>query len=141
MIALWGMVIAALIAAVLAPWVKDRIDTAHDEEIEQKAERATLATVTEDRVAQLFREQDRLRSAYRSDIDDLRGQLRESAARVQLLEHEVAEWRAGVRGVVGVWVAVPAHVWDFVRDNLPDLPPTRFPGERDAIGGLGDELE
>jgi hypothetical protein len=49
---------------------------------------------------------------------------------VALLEHEVAEWRAGVRGVEGVWVAVPSHIWDFVRERLPELPPHRLPGER-----------
>lgn len=125
-----GVVIASLIAAVLAPWAKSYIDRRQAQKDDTIADKATIATLDAQRVDRLFKETDRLRSAYRSDIDDLRAQLREANSRVALLEHDVAEWRAGVRGVEGVWVAIPAHIWDFVRERVPELPPHRFPGER-----------
>lgn len=134
--ALWGTVVAALIAAVIAPWVKARIDSRSAAAGDIRVAKAELAAVTEDRVERLFKEYDRLRNSYRSDIDDLRSQNREAVARIQSLEHEVAEWRAGIRGVIGVWVAVPASVMEYIREHLPDLPPTRFPGEppaRDSV--------
>lgn len=132
MTALLATVIAALVAGPLAIWIKGRVDRRHTERGETISAKATIAKVTEDRITELFEEHKRLRATYRSDIDDLRAQLRESNGRVGLLESEVAEWRAGVRGVEGVWVAIPSHVWDFVRDNLPNLPATRFPGERET---------
>lgn len=126
----WATLGAALIAALIAPWAKDRIDRRSRKHRENEADRRTITTLVDNQVDRLFKETDRLRAAYRADIDDLRAQLRESNDRVSLLEHEVAEWRAGIRGVEGVWVAIPAHVWEFVRERLPDLPTTRFPGER-----------
>lgn len=135
----WAVIVAALIAAMVAPWAKARIDRKNKREDEDTADKKTIATLVDHQVERLFKETDRLRAAYRADIDDLRAQLTDARGRVSLLEQEVAEWRAGVRGVVGVWVAVPAHVWDYVREHLPDLPPTRFPGERDALPpGPGD---
>lgn len=132
MIPLIGTVLAALLAGPLAIWMKGRYDKRNTDAATADAARATIAKVTEDRVERLFAEYDRLRSAYRSDIDDLRRQLGESNGRVSSLEREVAEWRAGIRGVVGVWVAVPASVMEYIREHLPDLPPTRFPGERES---------
>jgi hypothetical protein len=129
-IALWGTVVAALIAAILAPWAKARIDARKEDRDETKQAKVSLEKVTEQRVERLFNEYDQLRKTYRSDLDDARAQIREANSRIALLEHEVAEWRAGVRGVEGVWVAVPSHIWDFVRERLPELPPHRLPGER-----------
>jgi hypothetical protein len=144
--AVWATIIAAFLTAVAAPWVKSYIDRKRAVEEDQKADRATIATLVEHRLERVFTETDRLRAAYREDLADLRRQLAEayersasSDRRIALLEQEVAEWRAGIRGVVGVWVAVPAHIWEFVRANLPDLPDTPFPGERDRRPVQGGE--
>lgn len=126
----WATIIATVLAAVAAPWAKGRVDRRREQDADEKADKATIATLVDHQVERLFKETDRLRAAYREDLADLRRQLAESNARMALLEQEVAEWRAGVRGVVGVWVAVPAHVWEFVRANLSGLPTTPFPGER-----------
>lgn len=118
----WAVVAAALIAAVLAPWVKARIDKRNSAVSDGVKAKADLAVTVDKRLDRLLSEQDRLRDSYRSEVDDLR-------ARVRLLEQEVAEWRSGLHGVIGVWVAVPSSVWEYVRSQLPDLPSTRFPGE------------
>ena len=160
-----GTVIAALIAAIIAPRAKQRIErqaqveaTARQKEIDdaanEEADKATIAALVNHQVDKLFKETERLRSIYREDLDDLRRQLMEanerqrttdrlvveanrrqaeSETRIRVLEQEVAEWRSGMHGVPGVWIAVPAHIWTFVRERLPDLPATRFPGERPHI--------
>ena len=138
MIALWATVIAALIAAVVAPWAKARIDRRNEKADEDRADKATIATLVDKQVDRMFREQEAMRKAYREDLADARAQTRDLAGRVELLEREVAEWRSGLHGVVGVWVAVPSHIWEMVREALPDLPPTRFPGERGAVEGRND---
>lgn len=122
-------VLAAVIAYIVAPKIRDRVNKRNTDETRREVAAATIAEATEKRVERLFGEYDRLRSAYREDLGDLRRQLGESNDRIRQLEHEVAEWRSGLHGVVGVWVAVPASVWEFVRASLPNLPATRFPGE------------
>ena len=125
-----------------------------DDAANEEADKATIATLVNHQVDRLFQETDRLRAAYREDLADLRRQLMEAnerqrttdrqvieanrrqaeaESRIRVLEQEVAEWRSGMHGVPGVWVAVPAHVWTFVREHLPELPSTRFPGERPHI--------
>lgn len=126
MTALLATILAALIAGPSAIYIKGRIDkraaAENANQDEAKKAKADLAVSVDKRLDRLLNEQDRLRDTYRSEVDDLR-------ARVRLLEQEVAEWRSGLHGVVGVWVAVPAAVWEYVRSQLPDLPVHRFPGE------------
>jgi hypothetical protein len=132
MTALWATVIAALLAGPAVVILKARIDKRHEQAEDAKADRATIATLVDKRIDRLFSETVELRKQYREDLADVREQLKVANGRVAQLEREVAEWRAGIRGVVGVWVAVPASVWEYARDHLPELPPTRFPGESDS---------
>lgn len=129
-------VLAVLVTAVLSPWMARRASA--KENARQKAENDERRAVHAEssQIDRLFREQDQMREQYREDIQDLRQRLSEESARVRTLEQEVAEWRAGIRGVHGVWVAVPSSVWTYVRDRLPELPPGRFPGESDDLPPL-----
>lgn len=136
-----GVMFATLLTVIVAPKLRERTTRRLKATSDTLDAQKTLTTNSEKRVDRLFEEYDKLRATYRSDLDDVRAQLRESSARVALLELEVAEWRAGVRGVVGVWVAVPSHVWDFVRQNLPELPATRFPGETLPFAAMDDDHE
>lgn len=137
-------VITAIIAPLLALWAKNRIDrrnaaadaerdAAQEKREDEQADKATIATLATHQVERVFKEMDSLRKVYREDLADLRRQLGEANHQIAMLQAEVAEWRSGIHGVAGVWVAVPAHIWEFVRANLPDLPETRFPGERDQL--------
>jgi hypothetical protein len=137
-------ILTAIVSPLLALWAKSRIDrrtateeaeraAAQEKQEDEQADKKTIATLATHQVERVFHEMDKLRDVYREDLADLRRQLAESNKRVALLEREVAEWRSGIHGVAGVWVAVPAHIWEFVRANLPDLPATRFPGERDQL--------
>lgn len=103
------------------------------------------------RIARLFDEAEELRRAYRKDIAELRDRLADAyndtdalrlrlsqaegreqvqERRISLLELELAEWRAGGRGIPGVWVAVPSSIWSAVRSgHVPALPDTPLPGE------------
>lgn len=133
-----GSVAAVIITAILAPWLARRAAAKENQRHEAETTRSRLVSAETSQIDRLFREQDQMREQYRQDIKDLRDRLNESerlrgdqGKRLSVLELEVAEWRAGTRGVVGVWVAVPTSVWSYVRDRLPELPQNQFPGEGD----------
>lgn len=121
-----------IISALLAPWFARRASATENARLKAENDERRANTAEASQIQRLFGEQAEMRQQYREDIADLRAELKQSDDRVRALEQEVAEWRAGVRGVHGVWIAVPSSVWSYVRDRLPELPPTRFPGE---VGG------
>lgn len=128
-----------IISALAAPWFARRATANENARLKAENDERRANTAEASQIKRLFDEQDQMRKQYREDIAghrqdiaDLRSELKQSDDRVRALEQEVAEWRAGVRGVHGVWIAVPSSVWSYVRDRLPELPPTRFPGE---VGG------
>jgi hypothetical protein len=134
----FGSIVAAVITFVLAPWFARRASAKENERDRVSRLTQRVASAETSQIDRLFREQDQMREQYRQDIADLRTRLVESEGkrdelgkRISVLELEVAEWRAGTRGVAGVWVAVPISVWTYVRDRLPELPQVRFPGEGD----------
>lgn len=133
-------ILTVILSAILAPAFARRAATRENERQKAENDERRANTAEASQIKRLFDEQDSMRKQYREDIAghrqdiaDLRSELKQSDDRVRALEQEVAEWRAGVRGVHGVWIAVPSSVWSYVRDRLPELPPTRFPGE--AGGG------
>lgn len=105
---------------------------------------ATLAQVETKRIEALFTEHAQLRSQYLADNADMRQQIaaltlalsdaKSNAAvqehRIASLELELAEWKGGLRGLPGVWVAVPTGIWQTIREGrLPTLPAAPLPGE------------
>jgi hypothetical protein len=133
--ATWQIVVAfgtVVITALLAPWVARRaaIKEAERAKAEDYERRAISAESSQ--IDKLFREQEEMRANYRQENAELRARLAETEKQLRALVEEVAEWRAGVRGVHGVWVAVPSSIWEFVRGRVPELPQTKFPGEADG---------
>jgi phage-related minor tail protein len=133
--AAWQVIVpvfCVIITALLSPGIARRA-AAKESERQRNVDNERMAqSSTSSRIDRLFTEQDSLRAQLREDNAGLRDEIKGLRDNIRMLEQEVAEWRAGVRGVHGVWVAVPASVWEMVRSRVPELPQTKFPGEADG---------
>ena len=136
--------LAAVLTAIFGPGIARRAEARRQERerLEEKARRAD--TLDNERTSILFSSFETLREAHQRDIDDLRNRLTESermresqGARIGELERRVTEFEAGLRVAVG-FVLIPAPLWQQIRERLPDLPVTRFPGERVVEASPGD---
>lgn len=125
-----------ILTVIGAPVVIDHLKGRRDRRKTQKAALDAAPFASNEQVRDLFTENASLRQELREEVNDLRSALNEEqrrnimlTRRVSEMEEELTEWRAGTRGLYGVWVAVPAEIWRSIRDGqIPPLPP-QLPGE------------
>lgn len=125
LLALFGIVVTAILAPRLADRRKDRAETSKAEIDAQAAD-----------VAAMRSELAEARAGYRADIAELKAEIREKDAKVMVLQAQVGELRVTVemfqRGLQNPhgYVLIPGELWSAVRERLgDDLPPGPFVGE------------
>lgn len=139
-----GMILATVITAVFAPSLARRAEKRRQERdaLQAKADKADDISVEYNQM--LFSQLEAAQRRHDADMEDVRRRLAESerlrieqGRRLGEVERKVIEFENGLRVALG-YVLIPRPLWLEIRERLPDLPPTRFPGERVVDTGPGD---
>ena len=133
---LTGVILTALLTAIIAPMLDRRWRGKREEQEDARADRQTTATLVDTTLGRLLEEQNRMREQMSHEIeerdrriDQLEDRIEKQGEVIAELRAELQAYRLGIAAPNG-FISLPISVWRRIPEGvIAELPGRPFPGE------------